>query len=495
MSVAWPGPAFDGLDQDEREPLPAWLVASSAVIGAVLVGLASGYGSGAAVGAALLVAGALWLAVRPTVCLMILVGAAAPLSGLRRGFPVPQLRAGEAAMLAAGGILVVLGRRSIHAKWAILEWLFFGYVAATIGIGFYALRQSGESASADSFGILLVPVFHLFLYLAVRVAAGRPGMRERGIRVLMLSSIPVSIISILQYFDIAGMKNRLSEYTDLGQFSTNVEQGYVARATGPFAHWHLLAGFLFPILLVAVAIALDKAWHIISPTALGVVATFGGIAMVLTLTYTAFVGLLVGTLLVGAWARKATVMAMVLMLVTVVAGFAFSEQLAGRFSDQFSGVESAGGNRFIPSTLNFRFSVWTEQFLPVILEKPTVGYGPTTPKDVTWEFTESVYITMLLRGGLILLAIFLAYWFALLARSWATRNDADPAVRIPARALTASVIVLIPMNAVFPYYTSPGLPHVLAVLAGLAFAPTHERLTKAPAERRASSSQPASALP
>jgi hypothetical protein len=51
---------------------------------------------------------------------------------------------------------------------------------------------------------------------------------------------------------------------------------------------------------------------------------------------------------------------------------------------------------------------------------------------------------------------------------------------LTARALAASALVLIPMQAIFPYFTAPGLPHVIAVLAGLAFAPNHESASDHP---------------
>jgi hypothetical protein len=128
----------------------------------------------------------------------------------------------------------------------------------------------------------------------------------------------------------------------------------------------------------------------------------------------------------------------------------------------------------VPQSVQFRFTVWEEQFLPVIEQNPATGYGATTPSELSWTYTESVYITMLLRGGFVLLMVFCAFWIALLVRSWTRVHDPDVGVRLAARALAASALVLIPMHAIFPYFTAPGLPHVIAVLAGLAFAPIHE---------------------
>jgi hypothetical protein len=475
MTVATDRRLYD--EEEDREPLPSWLLGGAAAVGGVGIGFAATYGLAFGIGAAVVVALGLWLATRLETCMLILAGAVPALSGLRRGFPVPSLRAGEALLVAAGGLILVLGRRSQRARWSTFEWLFFGYVAATIGLGFYALRSQTSSENSD-FSTLLVPVFHFALFLAVRVLAGRPGLRERAIRVMLLSTIPVSLAAILQYFDIAGVKARLSSISDLGQFGANVDSGYVARATGPFNHWHLLAGFLMPILLLGVAVAVERAWDVISPMALTVSMTLAGVALLLTLTYTVFTGFIAGALIIGVWARKAHVMAIALALVAVAAAILFSGQLEGRIHDQFTLGSGQGGNSLLPQTVQFRFTVWQQQFLPVIEENPTFGYGAVTPSKLRWSYTESVYITMLLRGGFILLMVFGAFWLAMLVRAWTRVHDPNPGIRLAARALAASALVLIPMQAVFPYFTAPGLPHVIAVLAGLAFAPDHETASR-----------------
>jgi O-antigen ligase len=288
------------------------------------------------------------------------------------------------------------------------------------------------------------------------------------------------VAAILQYFNVAGVKGRLSSISDLGQFTSNIEEGYVARATGPFNHWHLLAAFLMPILLLGVAVALERAWGIISPLALTVSMGLAAVALVLTLTYTVYFGFVAGAIVIGVWARKAHIMAIVLVLVAVAAVFLFSDQLGGRAKDQFSVSGSQGRSGLLPQTVQFRLNVWEQQFLPVIEERPTTGYGAVTPSQLSWTYTESVYITMLLRGGFVLLMVFCAFWIALLVRSWTRVHDPDPGIRLTARALAASALVLIPMQAIFPYFTAPGLPHVIAVLAGLAFAPTHETASDGP---------------
>jgi hypothetical protein len=466
-------------EDDDRQQLPSWVLVAAAAAGGLGVGFAAAYGPAFGIGVAVVVAAGLWLATRLEVCTLVLCGAVPALSGLRRGFPVPQLRLGEAILLACGGLVLVLGKRSAQARWTTFEWLFLGYVAATIGLGFYALKASHITGTSD-FAALLVPVFHFALYLSVRVLGGKPGMRARAIRVMLLCSIPVSVAAILQYFDVAGVKARLSSVSDLGQFAANTDQGYVARATGPFNHWHLLAGFLMPILLLGVAVALERAWEIISPLALTVSMGLAAIALVLTLTYTVFFGFVAGAIVIGVWARKAHIMAIVLVLAAVGASFAFSDQLEGRVHDQFTLGSGQGHNSFLPQTVQFRLDVWQQQFLPVIEDKPTTGYGATTPSELSWTYTESVYITMLLRGGFILLMVFCAFWLALLVRSWTRVHDPDPGIRLTARALAASALVLIPMQAIFPYFTAPGLPQVIAVLAGLAFAPNHESASDHP---------------
>jgi hypothetical protein len=94
------------------------------------------------------------------------------------------------------------------------------------------------------------------------------------------------------------------------------------------------------------------------------------------------------------------------------------------------------------------------------------------PDTITWPFTESQYVTMLMAGGVPLLIVFGSEMVALygLSRRQARRTDLeDPAT--PAalgNAVAALVVVLVPMDVIYPYMTSGGLPEPLFVAAGIA---------------------------
>jgi hypothetical protein len=117
------------------------------------------------------------------------------------------------------------------------------------------------------------------------------------------------------------------------------------------------------------------------------------------------------------------------------------------------------------------------------------GYGPKIPPDVTWKYTESVYIGLLLRGGLPLLAIYgLMTWALVLVALEVARRPltSDPARAGPdeehtlEQALARGTVVLLAVLAVTqliaPLFLTTGLPHVWWILAGL--------VTGAAADRR-----------
>jgi hypothetical protein len=80
-----------------------------------------------------------------------------------------------------------------------------------------------------------------------------------------------------------------------------------------------------------------------------------------------------------------------------------------------------------------------------------------------------LYVTLLLKGGLPLLAVYAGLMFAawVLARSVASSPRASPGDRCTAQVVLTLILILIPLQLINPYFANTGLAHPLWILFGL----------------------------
>ena len=140
-------------------------------------------------------------------------------------------------------------------------------------------------------------------------------------------------------------------------------------------------------------------------------------------------------------------------------GVVFFSLIATRYATQNG---DGGGGGVLPHNAAFRIHVWVSQWLPVISHHILTGVGPTIPTaGVIWTSTESLYVTLLLRGGAPLLAAYAALmvvWFAAARRAAGARESALGGV---GQVSVVAILLLIPMQLAEPYFVDTGLPHVL----------------------------------
>lgn len=458
------------VDSTTRREPPGALLLIAAISSALIVGVAASISSLGGSAALVVVVTGLVLMRRPDLAGLALVAVVPALSGVRRGFPVPGLRLSELMVVSLGGLVVALGAAGSRMRWQAVEWLAVAYAVATIAIGSFALASRGVPFATKTVGTMLTPFGLLLLYRAVAVALAGASLRRAGVRVFLWASVPVSLLSLLQYLDVGRVRHLLEELVGSENFAVNTALGFESRVTGPFVLWHSLAGYLLPVLLLCAALLLDGSRRVVSRREVLVVALPATAAFLLTNTFAAYFGLLAGVLLLAVWTKKVTQVLGWLAVVGLLAGPFFAPSVSGRLEDQYATTTVQGGNRYIPQTLQYRLNVWTEQYLPALEGHLVTGYGPVDPPDVNWRYTESLYLSLLLRGGLPLLLIYLALFWALLARSRRLLHSADPAQAVLSKVMAAMLVVLVPMHAVYPYFLDVGLPQALWVIAGLAFA-------------------------
>jgi hypothetical protein len=445
-----------------RSPSPLPLAAL--VVGAaVTVGMAAALGPLPGLGVVAAVAFGLAVLWRPALGGLALVALVPVTSGLRRGLPLPGVRPSEALIVAVAALVLVPASRRQTVPWLAIDWLALAFVGAAVALGLLGLVRNQQPFTAESLGTLAGPLQFLLLYRTVRTALATPRRRRQALRLALCGSVPVSLLAAAQQLDVGPARKLVAMLTGSQVFAS---WGYrtFPRATGPFPHWLTLAGYLLVVMLLAICLLLDReGGRVLGPPLLAAVLAAAAAAMVLSLTLAGFFGVVAGALLLGHWAGRLRQVLTCLLAGAVLAAALFWPFLARRFEFQFGG----GGNHLVAESIAFRVDVWTHDYLPALSGWWLAGYGPLPPPEIHWKATESQYVTLVLRGGLPLLALYGALLWGLLVRARGLLHHQDVEQRVLARVTTATVIVLLPMQLVFPYFTNSGLPQLFWLLPAM----------------------------
>lgn len=450
---------------------PALVIVPGLAFGSVVVGVAAGRGLLAGLVALAAVAATLWAVSHPTAGAIAIVAVVPAISGIRRGLPVPGLRLGELLAVGFGVMLLATVRGGARTRWRTFDWLALGYVVATFALGMLGSELRGDTLSVNDIGQLVGPLQFFLLYRAVLVALPNIADRARAVDWLLIASVPVSLITLLQTARVPGVNALLVTYT--GMDYSDRETWAVFRANGPFAHHTTLAAYLMVILVICAALLLagvnERRRRLVF-----VALVPAALAMVTALTFAPMVAVVVGALGLAFWYRRTGRVLTYGAIACALLAIAFQPLLARRADDQFkSHASSSASYSLVPQTVTDRLSVWTDQYLPVLQGRWLTGYGPQIPPEITWKFTESVYLTMLLRGGLPLLALYAALMWALalvaldVGRRPKAEREEGEIERALARALFVVILILAVIQTIAPLFTANGLPQVWWIMAAL----------------------------
>jgi hypothetical protein len=447
--------------------VPTWLVvvACAAATGAA-TSVRPVYGAVTAVAIAVLLVGL----ARPTAIAYALVALAPITPGLRRGLVVPNLRISEILIAGSAALVITTAGRTAHGRWRALDGFAALYVALTLGLGLITATLYGHSLSTDNINKLLGPVQFFLLYRTVRLALPQPEQRSRALSVLLLSSAPVALITVLQQFNIGPTRGWIIALTASVTAPGSGASGII-RATGPFAHYHSLAGYLVVIILLAVALLFTPDQTVLRRRLLVPLTAAAGIALVCTATLVTLAAGMVGVLILAIRARQPFKLLLLLGGVSLAGLTGIGPNLSRRVSGQLEGklptYTLKATQSWLPPNVAFRVQVWRDQYLPVVNQHLLLGYGPGVPASVTWDSTESLYITLLMRGGVPLLLAFIGLVIAIWMAARAAERSPESQDRALGMTLTTVVIVMTFMHLIHPYFTDAGFPHALWILLAL----------------------------
>lgn len=443
-----------------REALGPLLLVSVSV-GAIVVGALAARSPLLGVCAVAAAVYGLIVVARPAVGVLTSFALVPVTAGLRRGLPVPGLKLSEVVLL--GSAVLVLSMAGGRRRWNAVDYAALTFVLMGAGVTGATLLRGTAPVEAEAIRSAFAPAVFFLLYRSVRAAGLTGRQRLTALSLLLAPAALVVLVALGQYFDVLGVRQLVESVTGGIVFERwSYLKGETGnRVTGLFEIWHSLAGYLVPLILLCLAMVneaeLPERWRRFAALMLGLTL----VGLIASQTLNAIAVTLGGALLLGALQRRLGRTVALLMAASVLAAALVGPALVGRLDEQFGAGSTLGRN------VEGRISIWSEDYADFLERSWAIGYGPGLPSDVEWDHTESLYVTLLLRGGIVLTGAFVLLFGVIIVSAWGARHTTEPVDRVVANAVFAVATGSIVMHAIFPYFTSSGFPQVFWLLLAL----------------------------
>jgi O-antigen ligase len=352
----------------------------------------------------------------------------------------------------------------------------FGFLLAAQGLWLAistAFSKDPELSFGGSawrrYGLVTQSAVLLLAWIVAQHTGGRPERARSLLRTMAVAGVPIAIYGIVQYLG-------WEPFIDPSAYHTGEGPLAIVRPPSTLGHASYFATYLLSVIFAGVTLALveeSPRWRILG----GAAGLVGTVALILTGTRAAMLGLLCGVILLGVWMRpkiRAREVAAGLVALAVLAGFYFSP--AGgllRARTTWSMTDWAGGARpflwrdsirmaaarwlvgFGPET----FSIWFPRYQSAELARTYPSFYQESPHNI--------FLDALTDQGVVGAGLFIAVTVVGFYAVWKARESAQ--VKVLAAALVALVVsqqftVFTAVTAVFFYVT-------IALLVSLAFVP------------------------
>jgi len=419
----------------------------------------------------------LWVLVTPRPILIVygLVLILPLTGGLARGAVVPFLRVGQ-ALLVLAFILFLFARSSPLGKSRLtaIDLAFALFFLSEAVFPILALYSRGEHLNLNDtnniYGVtplqtLLGPLQYYLLYRIVVATISSEKHIKTILELSFIASIIVSTIGILEKI-LPPIRTFIETYYP--PVGPTTFSDFEVRIASTLQFYNGLASYLdFAIILALTCYAAGKRLRI-HPLFLATTILLSSIALVLTGTFAAWIGLAVGAISVFILIGHVPKLAIFILFGTALAAIIFQPFLLARL-DQQLGVGAAQG--LLPQSLAFRIRLWQDLFLPAIGQHLLFGAGPAPAVLQIWSVEESQYLHLLLRGGLFFLFSYLLLIGVAMTTCWrqfkSNSGDASYPVAI---ALLAILVALSIMNVSNEYFTLAGGTQIIWMLLAIVVA-------------------------
>ena len=388
------------------------------------------------------------------------------LSGTARGLIVPALKVSDLVVCILAVALVVMVRvswRNIDALGFAI--LLYGVLHATFTVINFVRRPELELLDLPK--ELVSGGQYFVIYMIALLVSKHARSPLTWLKWTSGVAAAIGIIAALQELNVPGIREVMAFLTGNPRIVSWLEW-QDSRATGPFFSWHALGIYLaiHSAILIAVLIRSNLVRRDFIFLGVSLVSICFGLVASLTLTPALLFGIAVlvfvpwrmlfkGKLL---WATGAA------LLVIGSAVIAMGPQILERVSDQGESVIPG-----LPRTIAYRIMFWTEDYLPIVRENLLTGYGPLSSQDTIYPHTESMYVTVLMAGGIVLLIAFLWFsWVAIREMKWASTILRDqPLSRAIAGAALLTSVFLVVAQTIHPYMDDAGGAPLFMVILGI----------------------------
>jgi hypothetical protein len=432
------------------------------------------------------VAAALVFSQRPDLAVLTMVTVAPAAAGLQRGLLVPGLRVSEASIVGLGALVLVFSSRERRPAWTPLEWLLLAYALLTIAFGGLDLALRHASLEFEDLGTMLGPMQFVVLLRAVIVAMGDERNRRRAVHLMLGASAFIALVALAQAADLGPTRSVLTTLTGGSLYDKSLGLG-VGRITGPFNIWHELAGFLMPSILMSLSLMIG-AGDSRRRLRYGFVFAVSVMALISTAAAGMVIATTIGSLYI-CWRRRVLYAALAFAGPVVVIGFiAFGSILNNRAEQQYvTPSATAYAIPYAPQSVSYRYSLFRVQNAPALKGRWASGYGPDLPPQLAlgnFPYSETAYVSLLLRGGVPLLLVFLGLLACLIATARRRQQEAEDELQwsLATVVLIATVSYLF-LQLIESYLLDSGPPHAFWAYVGLMLAGSRGRLSGSPGSR------------
>lgn len=405
-------------------------------------------------------------------------------AGMVRGGVIPFLRVSQ-ALLVVGFLLFLLSRtgRSGKTRLTIIDLAFALYFLTGSILPVLALFYRGDTLNfnaPDKFTgvtplqVLLGPLQYYLLYRIVVAVISSEKQIEWVLKLSFAASILVALIGILQKLGISFVN------AFLGRFYPTFNLHYVLstrlisitdlRITSTLEFYSGLAGYLTCNMIAALACSSAHKKSSISSLLLTATLVIDGIALVLTGTVAALVGLAIGVAMVFILFRRLPRSLVFVVVGMALTAFIFSPFILARFNDWHTGPDSQG---IVPQAYAHRIVLWRDLILPEIGQHLLFGSGPAPKSSAYWSSEETQYLYLLLRGGLFYLLSYLLLVGVAIAACWRQiKQKSEYTSRTVAIATLVILVAISVMNVSAEYFTYAGVTQVLWTFIAIVIART-----------------------
>ncbi|MCZ4551794.1 hypothetical protein [Gordonia rubripertincta] len=399
----------------------------------------------------------------PTVAVCLVAMAA--LSGTKRGLLVPGMRVSE--ILAIGLIFfLLLGGRMRLPNGRVAVGLAC-YALTTVSVMAFHMIGDASLGNATIVTAALGPLALFTMYVAASMARDVYDLLAHFVKYLMIASAAMGVLGLLQTASI-DLVLRGTSYLTGSQRILEPLNWKVSRSIGLFNSWHAYASFMAITLVISIAVTASGllVFRTMYRQLAAMLLILVGLLSSVTFAMIFLAGLIGGYILL----RRGRVLLVALAAITaalLVGWSPLSPYFSGRIAEQESGV----GSSILPQTVAFRIEIWNRDYLPLFYENILFGHGPIRADDSVFGYVESMYIDLLVTGGILLFAAFVFLLATIVFQLSPRLDPLDPdpklyaAVRWGARLFTVSLIFAM---LIHPYMRDAGAAQTLVIVSALA---------------------------